>query len=82
MVPHIGHQTVKNNSALSYTDYSLTLGKDFGNGLSASWPVVGTDASKALYVTPGTASSLAKHRPGAGRQVHASDRPIPKEKPA
>jgi len=52
VAPHIGHQRVANNSAFSYTDYSLTLGKDLGSGLSASATVVGTDADKALYVTP------------------------------
>ena len=36
LTPHIGYQKVKNNSASDYTDYSLALGKDFGNGLSAS----------------------------------------------
>ncbi|MEO7392592.1 MAG: TorF family putative porin [Ramlibacter sp.] len=51
-VPHIGHQKVKHNSAASYTDYSLTVGKDFGNGLSASLAIVGTDADKAVYLTP------------------------------
>ena len=52
VTPHIGHQKVKNNGAFSYTDYSVTVGKDLGNGLSASAMVVGTDASKTLYVTP------------------------------
>ncbi|MEO6972679.1 MAG: TorF family putative porin [Rhodoferax sp.] len=52
VVPHVGHQWVHHNSGLSYTDYALTLGKDFGNGLSASLAVVGTDASKTLYVAP------------------------------
>lgn len=52
LVPHIGYQKVKNNNDFSYTDYALTLGKDFGNGISASAAVVGTDADKALYVTP------------------------------
>ena len=52
LVPHIGYQKVKNNNDFSYTDYALTLGKDFGNGISASAAVVGTDAHKALYVTP------------------------------
>ena len=51
-VPHVGHQTVKNNGGFSYTDYSLTLGKDFGNGISVSAAAVGTDASKTAYVTP------------------------------
>jgi uncharacterized protein (TIGR02001 family) len=52
LVPHVGYQSVKNNGAYSYTDYSLTLGKDLGNGLSASVALVGTDADKAMYYTP------------------------------
>ena len=52
LTPHIGYQKIKNNSDFSYTDYALTLGKDFGNGLSASAAVVGTDADKNGYVTP------------------------------
>lgn len=52
LVPHVGYQSVKNNSAFSYTDYALTLGKDLGNGLSATAALIGTDADKALYVTP------------------------------
>ncbi len=52
LVPHVGHQAVRNNSPLSYTDYSVTLGKDFGKGLSVSLAAVGTDADKTLYYTP------------------------------
>jgi uncharacterized protein (TIGR02001 family) len=52
VTPHAGHQKVRNNSAFSYTDYSVTVGKDLGNGFSASAAVVGTDADRALYVTP------------------------------
>jgi uncharacterized protein (TIGR02001 family) len=51
LTPHIGYQKVKNNSASSYTDYALTLGKDFGGGLSASAAVIGTDND--TYVGPG-----------------------------
>ena len=29
----------------------MTLGKDFGKGLSASLQVIATDASKSFYVT-------------------------------
>jgi uncharacterized protein (TIGR02001 family) len=49
LVPHVGHQMVKNTDAGTYTDYALTLSKDLGNGLSASAAVVGTDADKAFY---------------------------------
>lgn len=52
LVPHIGHQRVANNGFFSYTDYSLTLGKDFGNGFSASLAAVGTNAEHAAYVAP------------------------------
>jgi uncharacterized protein (TIGR02001 family) len=52
LTPHVGYQKVKNYSASSYTDYSLTLGKDLGNGWSASAALIGTDADKSLYVTP------------------------------
>lgn len=52
LTPHVGHQSVRKNSPLSYTDYSLTLGKDFGGGISGSLAVLGTDADKALYYTP------------------------------
>jgi uncharacterized protein (TIGR02001 family) len=48
--PHIGHQSVNNNSASSYTDWSLTLGKDFGNGFSASLGYV--DTSTNVYRGP------------------------------
>ncbi len=54
VVPHIGHQRIAGtgNGIYSYTDYSLTVTKDFGNGLAVSAGVVGTDADKASYVTP------------------------------
>lgn len=44
-VPHVGYQKVHNNGAFSYTDWSLGLGKDFGNGLSASLAYVDTNNS-------------------------------------
>jgi uncharacterized protein (TIGR02001 family) len=57
VVPHVGYQDVAHADALSYTDYSLTLAKDFGKGLSATLAVVGTDAEKNLYVTSGGQST-------------------------
>jgi uncharacterized protein (TIGR02001 family) len=50
LTPHIGHQRVAHNGAFSYTDYSLTLGKDFGNGLSASLAAIDTDTN--AYIGP------------------------------
>ncbi len=48
--PHIGYQRVANNTNFSYTDWSLGLGKDFGNGFSASLAYVDTNADG--YVSP------------------------------
>jgi len=54
VAPHIGHQKVSGsgNGVYSYTDYSLGVTKDYGNGVAISATVYGTDADKALYVTP------------------------------
>jgi uncharacterized protein (TIGR02001 family) len=49
LTPHIGHQRVKNTANASYTDYSLTVAKDFGNGLSASAAAIGSDSKRAFY---------------------------------
>jgi uncharacterized protein (TIGR02001 family) len=52
LTPHIGHQSVVHSSAYAYNDYALTVAKDFGNGLSVTAALVGTDADKNLFVTP------------------------------
>jgi uncharacterized protein (TIGR02001 family) len=59
--PHIGYQSVKGagNSIYSYTDAALTLGKDLGNGLSASAAIIGTNAKTGSYVSP-TGKQLGK----------------------
>ncbi len=51
LTPHLGRQTIPNvaNNAGDYTDYSLTLAKDFGNGLTASVAAIGTNAEKPFY---------------------------------
>lgn len=43
VTPHVGYQRVKNNSGASYWDWSIGLGKDFGNGFSATAAYVDTD---------------------------------------
>jgi uncharacterized protein (TIGR02001 family) len=48
---HVGHQTIKHLAAGSYTDYSLTLAKDF-SGPVLSGAVVGTDADTNFYASP------------------------------
>ena len=54
LTPHVGRQMVKNSPSLSYNDYAITLGKDLGNGLSASLMLVDTNADKTLsaFQTP------------------------------
>lgn len=60
LTPHIGRQTIPNQGgAGDYTDYALTVAKDFGNGLTVSAAAVGTDASKAFY-TDGKGRFLGK----------------------
>jgi uncharacterized protein (TIGR02001 family) len=53
VTPHVGHQNVAHNGAFSYTDYSLTVAKDFGNGFSASLALVGTDNDNYRGPAPG-----------------------------
>jgi uncharacterized protein (TIGR02001 family) len=58
IAPHIGYQKVKNTPNASYTDYSITVSKDF-NGIVPSIAIVGTDADKGFYV-PGAAAKSSK----------------------
>ena len=57
--PHVGHQTVRHNAAASYTDYALTLAKDF-SGLVVSGAVIGTDAGKTAYASPANGKFLGR----------------------
>ncbi len=50
LTPHVGRQSIVNGAPYSYNDYALTLGKDLGNGLSASAAAIGTNALKGSYV--------------------------------
>jgi uncharacterized protein (TIGR02001 family) len=56
LVPHVGYQKVANNGDFSYTDYSLTLGKDFGNGFSLSAALIGAHTKDVggtySYISP------------------------------
>lgn len=47
VIPHIGRQSVRGQTGSGdYTDYSITLAKDFGKGLSATGALVGTTTKK------------------------------------
>ncbi|MBP6898773.1 MAG: TorF family putative porin [Burkholderiaceae bacterium] len=58
VTPHIGYQKFKGPvaDAASYTDYSLTVSKDF-SGVVPSIAIVGTDADKGFYVPGANANS-------------------------
>jgi uncharacterized protein (TIGR02001 family) len=57
LAPHLGYQKVKNTSGASYTDYALTISKDF-NGLVPSLAIVGTDNDN--YLSPVNGKNLGK----------------------
>jgi uncharacterized protein (TIGR02001 family) len=60
VTPHIGHQKFDNNPVPSYTDYSLAVNKDFGNGFVGSVTLVTTDADKPFYSSPANGKFLGK----------------------
>ena len=67
LTPHIGHQKYKgsvggvsNSSFASYTDYSLGVSKDLGNGISVSGTIVGTDTTDAFYTSGANGKNLGK----------------------
>jgi uncharacterized protein (TIGR02001 family) len=49
LVPHAGRQVIKNSTTGSYSDISLTLNKDLGDGLAASLSAISTNANKSFY---------------------------------
>lgn len=56
LTPHVGRQTIPNQNSASttgtaadYTDYALTLAKDFGNGLTGTAAYMSTDAKEDFY---------------------------------
>ncbi len=65
VVPHIGFQTVKKNSDFSYTDYSITVSKDF-SGFLLSAAIVGTDTKSIGGVPAYTSAANGKDLGKAG----------------
>ena len=61
VTPHVGYQKIKGpfSDPGSYTDYSLTVAKDF-SGLVVSAALVGTDADKTFYSSPVNGKELGK----------------------
>jgi len=61
VVPHIGYQKISGpfSGPGTYTDYSLTVTKDF-SGLVLGAALVGTDADESFYVSPVNGKKLGK----------------------
>ena len=54
LTPHIGRQLIPNQMLYpNYTDISLTLSKDFGNGFSASVAAMTNNAKTGTVDNPG-----------------------------
>jgi uncharacterized protein (TIGR02001 family) len=63
LTPHIGRQVVKGQvrNLGDYSDYSISLAKDFGGGLSANIAAYGTNADQTFYAnTNGNTNFLGK----------------------
>ncbi len=76
VVPHVGYQKYKGPLAkdATYTDYSLTVSKDF-SGLVLSLAVVGTDANKTFYSSPVNGKELGKAGVVAGVKFNSTGLP-------
>jgi uncharacterized protein (TIGR02001 family) len=63
LTPHVGYQKVAKNDDYSYTDYSVTVSKDF-SGFVVSAAVVGTDTKSIggakAYASPANGKDLGK----------------------
>lgn len=62
LTPHVGRQHFKGdgNGVASYTDYSLSVTKDFGSGFAGTITAVGTNADKNFYASPANGKFLGK----------------------
>lgn len=50
LTPHVGRQLIPNQPGkASYSDVALTLGKDFGKGLTGTIAALATDADRTFY---------------------------------
>lgn len=55
LTPHVGRQTIPNQISDSgdYTDFALTLTKDFGKGITAALTAFTTNTNDSFYKVPG-----------------------------
>lgn len=61
LTPHLGYQRIGGpaNVQASYTDYALTIARDF-SGVVLSAAIVGTSADQAFYVSPVNGRKLGR----------------------
>jgi len=64
VTPHVGYQHVSHNSDFSYTDVSLTVGKEVVKGLTVSLAAVATDTKSIngtkAYASPANGKNLGR----------------------
>ena len=59
ITPHIGRQIIPGQGGLAnYTDYALTLAKDFGSGLTGTAALVGTNTKRPGFYTDSQGKDL------------------------
>jgi uncharacterized protein (TIGR02001 family) len=63
LTPHVGRQTITGptNTTADYTDYSLTVAKDLGNGLAVSAAATSTNAAEFGFYTDLNTKFIAKN---------------------
>lgn len=66
LVPHFGMQTIPQGVGVpandaNYSDYSLTVAKDFGNGMVVSLAAISTDAKKSFYTTNALSTNPSRY---------------------
>ena len=61
VTPHIGRQVVANTVAANYTDYSVTLAKDLGGGLTVSGALTGTTSRNPGFYVDNSGKFIASN---------------------
>ena len=61
LTPHIGRQIIPGAGNVSYTDGSLTIAKDLGDGLSVTAAAVATNAKASFFTSNSTSYATGKN---------------------
>lgn len=71
LTPHVGRQSIPNQVAnvADYTDYALTLAKDFGNGFTGTVAYYATNADQTFYVNQGSPVGDGKYIGKSGAAI-------------